>query len=108
MPNKVPFLILTCAVLFAVALVCWAFSAERVAQELMRLLAVPDPVTDGGGMTGALLISPFVTPNTVDETNQFNHYSYLRSMEDLFGITTGGTDGLGHLGYAGEPGLVTF
>lgn len=71
-------------------------------------LPVPDPVTDGGGMTGALLLSPFVTPNTVDETNQFNHYSYLRSMEDLFGITTGGTDGLGHLGYAGEPGLMTF
>jgi hypothetical protein len=61
---------------------------------------VPDPITDGGGMTGALLISPLVTAGSTDATNQFNHYSYLRSMEDLFG--------LGHLGYAGQSGLVTF
>jgi hypothetical protein len=68
----------------------------------------PGPVADGGGMTGAILLSPFVTPGSTDATSQFNHYSYLRSMEDMFGVTTGGLDGQGHLAYAGEPGLVTF
>lgn len=69
---------------------------------------IPGPVGDGGGMTGALLISPFVAANTIDAVHAFNHYSYLRSMEDLFDVTRGGTDGAGHLGYAGEPGLLTF
>ncbi len=69
---------------------------------------IPGPVADGGGMTGAILLSPTITAGSIDATNQFNHYSYLRSMEDLFGVTTGGIDGHGHLGYAGEPGLVTF
>ena len=69
---------------------------------------VPGPVADGGGQTGAILLSPFISGGSVDATNAFNHYSYLRSMEDLFGITGGGADGHGHLGYAGQPGLVTF
>jgi hypothetical protein len=30
----------------------------------------------------------------------YNHYSLLRSVEDIFG--------LGHLGYAAEPGLRAF
>jgi hypothetical protein len=69
---------------------------------------IPGPVADGGGQTGAILLSPFVTPATRDRTHSFNHYSYLRSIEDLFGVTTGGSDRHGHLGYAGQPGLVTF
>jgi hypothetical protein len=69
---------------------------------------IPGPVADGGGMTGALLLSPYVTAGSVDVTHAFNHYSYLRSMEDLFGIRHGGTDGHGHLGYAALPGLQTF
>jgi hypothetical protein len=68
----------------------------------------PGPYGDGGGQTGAILLSPFVTPNSVDAVNRFNHYSYLRSMEDLFGVSRSGSDGHGHLGYAGQPGLVTF
>jgi hypothetical protein len=52
----------------------------------------------GGGLTGALLISPLLTPHT--STVPYNHYSLLHSYEDLFGITTGGSDGLGHLGEA--------
>jgi hypothetical protein len=52
----------------------------------------------GGGLTGALLISPLLTPHT--STVPYNHYSLLRSYEDLFGITTGGADGQGHLGQA--------
>ena len=69
---------------------------------------IPGPVGDGGGMVGALLLSRYVVGGEVDATNQFNHYSYLRSMEDLFDIHHGGTDGRGHLGYAAQPGLLTF
>jgi phosphatidylinositol-3-phosphatase len=60
-----------------------------------------DLVTTGGGgdRTGAVMISQFIQPGTV--TNRpYNHYSMLRSIEDIFG--------LGHLGYAGQDGLVPF
>lgn len=45
----------------------------------------------GGGRVGAVLVSPFITAGTRNAT-PYNHYSLLRSVEDLFG--------LGHLGYA--------
>jgi hypothetical protein len=64
-----------------------------------------DP-TLGGGDTGAVLISPLITPGTVSNT-YYNHYSLLRSLEDIFG-TTGGVDGSGHLGFAAQPGLAPF
>jgi hypothetical protein len=51
----------------------------------------------GGGKVGAVLISPFIRPGTVDST-PYNHYSFLRTTEDLFGLA--------HLGYAGQNGLV--
>jgi hypothetical protein len=53
----------------------------------------------GGGRVGAVLLSPFVAPGTVNQT-AYNHYGMLRSVEDLFG--------LGHLGYAGVAGLKAF
>lgn len=63
--------------------------------------------TPGGGITGAVFISRFIKPGSV--TNQpYNHYSWLRSTEDLFGIDKGGTDGQGHLGYAAAQGLRPF
>jgi phosphatidylinositol-3-phosphatase len=65
------------------------------------------PLTNGGGQTGAVFISRWITPGTVS-TEQYNHYSYLRSVEDLFGIDSGGTDGKGHLGYAAQDGLKSF
>ena len=52
----------------------------------------------GGGRTGALLLSPLLTPHT--STCDYNHFSLLHSYEDLLGVTTGGADGLGHLGTA--------
>jgi hypothetical protein len=61
---------------------------------------IPGPVGDGGGQTGAILISPTVTPGTVDAANAFNHYSYLRSIEDIYGVA--------HLGYAAQSSLTTF
>ena len=50
----------------------------------------------GGGRTGAVLLSPFIDPGTID-TVAYNHFTLLRSVEDLFGLA--------HLGYAGASGL---
>ncbi len=49
----------------------------------------------GGGTVGALLLSPYVKGGTTVSQSEFNHYSLLRTIEDLFS--------LGHLGYAGLP-----
>ena len=63
----------------------------------------------GGGRIGTLLLnSTYIQPGTVDTTGFYNHYSALRSYEDLLGLTTGGTDGEGHLGFAAAPGLTPF
>ena len=61
----------------------------------------------GGGRIGTLLIGHDVAPGSTS-TVPYNHYSLLRSLEDIFGITTGGSDGKGHLGYAGAAGLRSF
>lgn len=53
----------------------------------------------GGGRVGAVALSPFIRPGTVSSI-PYNHYALLRTVEDIFGI--------GHLGYAGEPGLRSF
>jgi hypothetical protein len=53
----------------------------------------------GGGRTGGVLLSRYIAPGTVT-TEAYNHYSFLRSVEDLFGV--------GHLGYAGQDGLRPF
>jgi hypothetical protein len=43
----------------------------------------------------------------VNTTGFYNHYSALRSYEDLLGLE-GGDDGYGHLGFAAAPGLLPF
>lgn len=53
----------------------------------------------GGGRIGAVILSRFIKPGTVS-TVPYNHYSLLRTVEDIFG--------LGHLGYAAEPDLQSF
>lgn len=53
----------------------------------------------GGGRIGAVLISPFIKPGTVSDA-PYNHYSMLRSVEDIFDLD--------HLGYAGQDGLRPF
>ena len=76
--------------------------------------------TPGGGDTGSVLISPLIKPGTVS-TTFYNHYSWLRTMEDVFGVgsgddhqrlpggtVSGGVDGEGHLGFAAQPGLAPF
>ena len=65
--------------------------------------------TNGGGDTGSVLISSYIKPGTSSYV-YYNHYSWLRTMEDLFGVasTSPGLDGLGHIGYAAQPGLAPF
>jgi hypothetical protein len=53
----------------------------------------------GGDQTGAVLLSPFIKPGTVANT-PFNHYSLLKTIEDIFGLD--------YLGFAGQPGLLGF
>jgi hypothetical protein len=63
----------------------------------------------GGGKVGALVLNPrYIEPGSEDTTGSYNHYSALRSYEDLLGLTSGGSDGFGHLGFAAAPGLVPF
>jgi hypothetical protein len=63
----------------------------------------------GGGQIGALLLnSKYIVPGSTDVSGSYNHYSALRSYEDLLGLTTGGTDGQGHLGFAAARGLAPF
>jgi hypothetical protein len=76
--------------------------------------------TPGGGDTGSVLISPLIKPGTTSAT-YYNHYSWLRTMEDIFGVSagrdrdklavgtvSGGIDGQGHLGFAAQKGLAPF
>jgi hypothetical protein len=65
--------------------------------------------TNGGGDTGSVLISPYIQPGTVSKV-YYNHYSWLRTMEDLFdvGRASRGLDRMGHIGYAAQPGLAPF
>ena len=53
----------------------------------------------GGDRIGAVLLSPFLKPGTVSNV-PFNHYSMLKTVEDIFGLN--------HLGYAAQPGLQGF
>lgn len=53
----------------------------------------------GGGQVGAVALSRFITPGTVS-SGQYNHYSLLASIEDLFGLP--------HLAEARLPGTTTF
>ena len=61
----------------------------------------PEPGINGpgGGDIGAVLLSPCIAPGTVS-TVPYNHYSMLRSVEDIFGLP--------HLGYAQLPGETSF
>jgi len=59
----------------------------------------PGALGAGGGQTGAVLLSRFIRPGTVS-TKAYNHYSYLRSIEDIFHLH--------HLGYAAAPDLHRF
>jgi hypothetical protein len=94
-------------------------AAETASTDPLFTSTIPTP---GGGDTGSILISPLITPGTVSTVN-YNHYSWLRTMEDIFdvssgdshtpipggsGSVSGGLDGLGHIGFAAQSGLKPF
>jgi phosphatidylinositol-3-phosphatase len=54
----------------------------------------------GGGKVGLLLISKYVKPGSLNALGEYNHFSLLLSIEDLFGLKP--------LGYAGAKGLLAF
>ena len=62
---------------------------------------VPEPGKNGpgGGRAGAVLMSPLIRPGTVS-TVAYNHYSLLRTVEDIFGLP--------HLGNAAMPQVRSF
>jgi phosphatidylinositol-3-phosphatase len=70
----------------------------------------PEPGIDGpgGGQVGALVLSPFVKPATQSNFTEYNHFSLLRTIEDIFHAPKEpvGTDANGHLGQAGSWGGV--
>ncbi len=71
--------------------------------------ASTDSAAPGGGQTGALLLNArYVVPGSTDTTGSYNHYSALRSYEDMLGLTSGGVDGEGHIGFAATKGLLPF
>jgi phosphatidylinositol-3-phosphatase len=53
----------------------------------------------GGGRVGAVLLSRYIKPGTVSQ-HPYNHFSQLRSFEDLFGLK--------HLGDAQQPQVHAF
>ncbi len=54
----------------------------------------------GGDLPGALLLSKYIRPGTVSNV-PYNHYSLLKSLEEIYGIHE-------YLGYAGQKGLTAF
>ena len=63
-------------------------------------------VYPGGGKVGAALFNArYILPGSVNTVGQYNHFSALRSYEDLLDLDEGGDDGRGHLGYAAMPAL---
>jgi hypothetical protein len=61
--------------------------------------AASSPSPRGGGTVGALLLSPFVKAGSTNQ-EPFNHFSLLRTVEDLFGLA--------HIGYAALPAVKPF
>jgi hypothetical protein len=62
-------------------------------------IALPGGNGPGGGRVAAVMVSRFIKPGTVSNV-PYNHYSALKSIEQMFGVP--------FLGFAGQPGLVTF
>jgi hypothetical protein len=54
----------------------------------------------GGGQVGAVVISRYVTANSADAADTFNHFSLLKTIEDLFSVP--------QLGYSKDTSLPEF
>jgi hypothetical protein len=63
----------------------------------------------GGGKVGLVILGPGIHPHT--SSCEYNHFSLLRTWEDVFHLSTRrtgfpGADRYGHLAHAGDAGLV--
>jgi hypothetical protein len=54
----------------------------------------------GGGQVGILLISRYVKPDTLNDISTYNHFSLLKTIEELFSLSS--------LGYADDPAVPAF
>jgi phosphatidylinositol-3-phosphatase len=70
------------------------------AEAAPKVATGPVKSSGGGGRVGLLLLSPFVAPGTKNESGYFNHFSLLRSIEELFELEP--------VGYAAEEALTAF
>ena len=57
-------------------------------------------IPPGGGQVGAIVISRYVKANSADAADTFNHFSLLKTIEDLFSVPK--------LGYAKDTSLPEF
>lgn len=71
----------------------------RVGDYADEIITMGSNGISGGGRIGTVLVSPFIKPGLVSAT-KYNHYSMLRTIEDIFGLD--------HLGYADYPGTADF
>jgi len=78
-----------------------SYAKPDVARAMEDIFSNPGALIQGpgGGKIGAVLVSPYIEPGTV-VTKEYNHYSLLRTIEDLFGLD--------HLGYAESPNPGAF
>jgi hypothetical protein len=53
----------------------------------------------GGDRTGTIMLSPFIKAGTQSAV-PYNHYSLLKTLEDIYGLS--------HLGFANQPGLASM
>jgi hypothetical protein len=66
---------------------------------VLRTALLPGITGPGGGLVGAVVLSPFIAPGTTT-TVPYNHYSMLRTVEDIFGLH--------YIGDASDPHLTSF
>jgi hypothetical protein len=82
---------------------CCGEVAEPNLKPGQTIFGVPDKgsgiIGPGGGRIGAVLLSPFIKAGTIS-TTPYNHYSLLRTLEDIFSLQ--------HLGYAAQAQLKIF
>ncbi len=67
-------------------------TAANILAALKLLVAHPHralQMQPGGGDSGAVLLSPFITPGTVSRV-QYNHFSLLRTIQNIFGLAKTG------------------
>ena len=88
-----------------------AATSVRAPTPMPRAMPAPRPTAPapGAGRSVPCSSTPkYITPGSTDTKGSYNHYSALRSYEDLLGLTTGGSRRRGTPGLRRGQGLVPF